>query len=486
MEIILAKNGQKTARQNDYFLHSSYNPKMEAERFVNNLTLPFNCAFILITEPALSYIAEPLKKKYPQKKIICIRYIPDFYSYNIFFDDVINFFEHRNDFSNFLINKFGEENIFKIFFIKWEASAKAFEQIDTEVWTQIKNALEKSKTLLVTRQYFEKKWLLNSLTFLKYAKNFYQIKKINKPILILASGPSLKSILQHLQKMEDNFFIICLSSAISVLEKYKIKPDLYFSIDGGFWAGEHLKSLCKKNDIPLAISLESFCQKTILESSKIILLNYQDGISSDFIKHFNIKSIDAKRNGTVTGTALDFSLEFGENDIYISGLDLSAKKNFSHTQPNEIEKNNALFDNKINSLEKRIFKSSLNSQSLEIYKDWFCKKDLQNKKVFRIINENEKTNKLGKIKDISVFDFLKIKKEKFFKQNYFEKSNIQKIDKNELKRFALEKLNEESVQKQIFPMDFISIFHNPNDKSTKQNLDEKIKKLKEKILEILN
>lgn len=170
MNITIAKNGQKTAQINGFFLHSSYNPQAEAKRFVENITLPFNCKYILITEPALSYIADFFKEKFPEKKIFCIRYTDDFNEYNKNFDDVINFYEHENNFNDFLLDKFGEENIFKIFFLKWEPSAKAFYEIDEKVWTNIKKTLEFAKTLLVTRQFFEKKWLLNSVNFINYTK----------------------------------------------------------------------------------------------------------------------------------------------------------------------------------------------------------------------------------------------------------------------------------------------------------------------------
>lgn len=484
MNIITAKNGQNTVQINGFFLHSLYNPQAEAKRFVENITLPFDCKFILITEPALSYVVDFFKEKFPAKKIFCIRYTDEFYDYNKKFDDVINFYEHKNDFNDFLLKKFGEENIFKVFFLKWEPSAKAFHEIDEKVWTEIKKSLEFAKTLLITRQYFEKKWLLNSVNFMNYTKKICTLNKINKPILIIASGPSLKPLLEFLPKIKDNFFIICLSSAISVLKKYKIEPDLYLSTDGGFWAGQHLKKISKHNNIPLALSLESFCQKNILEKSKILVLNYEDGLSSDFINYFKIKNIKAKRNGTVSGTALNLALDFSNEEIYFTGLDLAENKIFSHAQPNEIEKNNCLNENKIFSHEKRIFQSKQNNKSLEIYQKWFSTNDFENRKIFRIINPDYKINSLGKIKDISVLDFIKNTKINKISQNYFNEFYIENINKKELKDFLLKKLNEQKILEQIFPLDFISISHSPNDKILQEKLKEKKQNLISKILSI--
>lgn len=482
MNITIAKNGQKTAQINGFFLHSSYNPQAEAKRFVENITLPFNCKYILITEPALSYTADFFKEKFPEKKIFCIRYTDDFNEYNKNFDDVINFYEHENNLNDFLLDKFGEENIFKIFFLKWEPSAKAFYEIDEKVWTNIKKTLEFAKTLLITRQFFEKKWLLNSVNFINYTKKICTLNKINKPILIIASGPSLKPLLNFLPKIKDNFFIICLSSAISVLKKYKIEPNLYLSTDGGYWAGQHLKKISTKNDIPIAVSLESFCQKNILEKSKILVLNYEDGISSDLINYFKIKNVKATRNGTVSGTALNLALDFSNEEIYFAGLDLAENKNFSHTQPNEIEKNNCLSENRIFSQEKRIYKSKQNSSSLEIYQKWFSK--INNKKIFRIINPENKMNSLGNIKDISVLEFIQNIKINQTTQNFFNDFIFEKIDKNKLKDFILKKLNDQTTLEQIFPLDFISISHSPDDKILQEKLEEKKQNLISKILSL--
>ena len=72
--------------------------------------------------------------------------------------------------------------------------------------------MERAKTLLITRQYFEKKWLLNSCNFLKYHNKLLTLNSpINKDAVIISSGPSLIPFLKTLKENQDKFFIICLS-----------------------------------------------------------------------------------------------------------------------------------------------------------------------------------------------------------------------------------------------------------------------------------
>ena len=62
---------------NQVKLHSAYNPQKEAERFCENIT--GNPKIILITEPGESYLVTPLRKKFPNTKIIAIRYTDTYF-----------------------------------------------------------------------------------------------------------------------------------------------------------------------------------------------------------------------------------------------------------------------------------------------------------------------------------------------------------------------------------------------------------------------
>jgi hypothetical protein len=269
-----SKDGNKTVSIQNQFIHSTYSPIKEAERFVQNINVSFEPEALIILEPGLSYILPFLKKRFPNSKLICIRFCNSFSDYNSGWDFVINYEENENNLENLLFNYLGEEKLLSTLLLEWNSINKIFGEQINNCWKIFKNILEKSKTLLITRQVFEKKWLINTCNFIKYAKNIYTTNINSKmPVLIVASGPSLKNILEFIKTNQNNFFIIALSSAINVLLKNQIIPDLCFSTDGGFWAGEHLKPLqIYKEKINLAISVEGFCSKKILKSQKIIPL----------------------------------------------------------------------------------------------------------------------------------------------------------------------------------------------------------------------
>ena len=484
-----SKEGVKTVKANGLFLHSSYAPLKEAERFAQSQKAPFEPEYIVITEPALSYCLPYLRKIFPNAKIGAIRYCKEFSAQNSDFDFVFTS-NNLNNLKNTLLNYFTEENLFSVFFMSWPASEKAFPEENKLAWTQIKEALDTAKTLLVTRQFFEKKWLINTANFIKYTNNFYTLKKYNSPVIVAASGPSLKDILPILKNIQSNFIIIALSSAISVLLHNGITPDFCISTDGGYWAGEHLKKLLNTK-LPLALSCEAYCKKEILQNSKIIPLNYSDGMSAELCKNTNIPFIKASRNGTVSGTALELALNLTASEVYFTGLDLCSQNGFQHTQPNELEINTIITDNKISSKEKRLARASFKNESLKIYEDWFKTQKLSAGKVFRIISSDLKKNYLGQIKDISPKDFENTAKSYKNKKDFdLEKAAaISAKEKSEIltKLYDLieQKSQTEEWKKSIFPLDYVALKHNPSNLENKEKLEKENSRLVKKLQKIL-
>ena len=486
-----SKDGDKTVKINGIFLHSVYSPQKESQRFVDLLTCPFKPEYIVITEPGLSYSLKYLKEKFPGAKIGAIRYCHDFDSYNSGFDFV--FYKSSNQsLQKQLQTYFTEERIFSVFFISWKPSEKAFPDENDFCWKEIKASLDFSKTLLVTRQFFEKKWLINTINFIKYSNNYFSYNKTDLPILIAASGPSLKESLNIIKKIQDKCIIIALSSALSPLIQNNIIPDFCMTSDGGYWAKEHLKML-KKNMIPLAITAEAACQKKLLQSLPLIPLCYPDGLSKSICLLSQIPFTQAQRNGTISGTALELALEITSDKIYFCGLDLAEAKGFQHTQPNELELNSQISDNRLNTKEKRISRQGFKNSSLEIYKNWFQNRKLPENKVYRVISSQFKKNSLGSISDILPEDFSKIAENIIKKEKNKEKGKIlkkiniaEKKDLSKIIDFIFSSCESQQWQKALFPLDYTALLHNPQNKEIIDKLQKENSRLQAKLQKILN
>lgn len=491
MEVVFqnSKNGDLTATVGGFFFHSSYSPQKEAQRFVENCNFSFPPKIIFVTEPGISYCAKFFRQKFPSAKLVAVRYLHDFKKFDKSFDFVIDFFSYSNNpqgFERLLSGNFSDAEILSSVFCSWNAASKIFPDFENSFWKSIKNVTKKAQTVLITSQFFEKKWFLNSITFLNYLKNPISLKnKITIDILILASGPSLLPALSVIKNNQNSFFIIALSSAIKCCFENEIIPDLCFSTDGGYWAKEHLKILEKKSNTVLALSLESCCQKILLQNNPILPLDYEDGISKDLAEKSGIDFLNSRRNGTVSGTALQFAMENSTGTIYFCGLDLHSQKGFQHTNPNELQTNSQISDFKLNSVEKKQVSSMLNSESLKIYEDWFSSFNIQNRKVFRIIDEKDKKNSLGKIKDISINEFKNQITHKQLNKEFslFYIRQNKTINLQNIKFFLQEIFFQDKIKKQLYPLDFLQYSHSENEEIL-INIEEKHQKLFEKAISL--
>lgn len=408
-EILKAKNGSDCAKANGIFLHSQYNPQLEAERLAQNIRANFLPEKIVVIEGALGYEAAALKKQFPGAKVGTIRFAKEFVPWNVEFDFIIDATDFvqdgkkTNSLSETIFNALGEEGIFKTLFLEWPPSARAFPQETRCAWQEIKSATEKSRAILATREHFEKKWLKNKIAFFRKIQHVARLEKIASPILVCASGPSLASAIPLIKKTREKLFVAALSSSISVLLHEGIVPDICVSTDGGFWAKKHLEPLARVQAIPLALATEGECASAIFEKNAILPLCYDDdALSKKLFCALGIPYLPARRNGTVSGTALEFFLANGGRNIFFAGLDLANGKTFAHAQPNALEVEAAQSDFRLRTKASRAAKAQLPSLSLAIYAAWFAHFSWNSgQSVFRICGENRFTNSLGNIKDIS-------------------------------------------------------------------------------------
>lgn len=400
-----AKNGSKTCRINGLTMHSSYNPELEAERFANSINIDFNPSKIFIIEPGISYCAEPLKKRFPGIEIFAVRFVDDFSTYDKFFSGVFHFRkENPIDFEEKVYDALGESELCSALFLEWQPSVKIFSSEMKAFSRSVKKIIEKSKTSFLTESYFSKRWFKNSIIFNIRLKKTCRIKSGNEPIVMCASGPSLEGALPFLSKNRERFFLIAASSAISVLLKNGIVPDLALSTDGGFWAKNHLE-YDRRYDFPVAITNEAAFPKKLTETSKILPLLYDDGYASFLTKKIfeklNLPFISAKRNGTVSGTMLFLSLSLTSGKIFACGLDLESAPGNQHAMPNRNEENSAKNENRIHSRESRRSAERFGSNSLEIYRNWFSSVSKNFCERFLRLSDNYKyRHSLGKIKDV--------------------------------------------------------------------------------------
>lgn len=490
LEYSKAKNQSFTCSINGIFLHSSYNPEAESKRFVENVKSDFIPENIILIEPALAYCNDFFKKKFPNAKLFAIRFIKNIEHSKTFEKEF--FFENSFRLKSELFNYFGENRLLNSLFISWPPSAKAFFESDRQVWVILKDLLNDARTILVTRQFFAKRWIKNQIKFFSNIHKTAVLDKTDIPVLICASGQSLESSIEKIKAYKDFLFIIACSSSVKCLLKNGITPDLCISTDGGFWAKKHLDCLLsEQKDIPVAISSEANIPSKLFLKNTIVPLMYCDNFDDRISRKLGINFNAAKRNGTISGTALELAFWLTDKKIFFCGLDLETNVGFAHVQPNELELQNSACDNRLKTKETRVFIQSCQDSQLELYRNWFVNNSPEFEGRFYRLSDNYKfRHSLGKIKDINWDNFESFAELKDTKKNskqYFKYNKIQVPRKNRelVKNIFSSLFKNNDFIKNYFPADCIAI-DRAADAAQKdfyrKKLQEKIEGLENSIL----
>lgn len=407
LEFLSARNGQQTCSADGRFLHSSFNPQVEAQRFVDAMQCSFEPAAIVLMGTCLSWCVEPLKNRFPNTELIAVHYDSRFaeYSNGWNYSFTVTDEAESASFSNSLFNILGEEKLMITQFVSWKPSESVWPDQNTLSWRAVKSSMDMAQSVLTTRNHFNLRWFKNTVRNLSRIKRYAIPEKTSKPILVTASGPNLNKVLPFIRDNRTSFMLIAASSSISTLLANDIIPDFCISTDGGYYAKKHLRAYdtdSRLKNVPLIISGESAVPSSLTDKIPFTLLSYGDGIETILAEHLSLPSIRGLRNGTVSGTAAALALSLTTGNVYMCGLDLAPGKGFQHAEPNENDVPLFTGQSRIKTLESAQAGSRYASGSLGIYRQWFSNQnEAFNSRVFRLASESETLETLGSLKDIS-------------------------------------------------------------------------------------
>lgn len=408
LQFLPAKNGQTTCTADGRFLHSSYNPEMEAVRFAQSVPHSFEPAAIIVLGACLPFCAAPLRAQFPAAKLIAVQFDRRFSQFSDGWDSVFYIStEDENSqirFETELFNLLGEEKLVTSQFVSWKASEAVWPECSRIAWEAVKSCMEKAQSVLTTRNWFNVRWYKNTVRSLSSIKKFCIPEKTDAPVLITASGPSLSKTLPFIRKNRNCFILIAASSSITTLLSNDIVPDFCISTDGGWYATRHLRAYLtdpRLKNVPLIISAESAVPSSLFSQVPFVLLSYGDAVETILSEQIEAPSVKGLRNGTVSGTAASFAASLTSGKVYICGLDLAPGKGFQHTEPNENDVPLFTGQTRINTLETTQASSRFASGSLVLYREWFSSQNKEfTSRVFRLLSQEEPLEKLGTMEDV--------------------------------------------------------------------------------------
>ncbi|GHU15703.1 hypothetical protein FACS1894163_03430 [Spirochaetia bacterium] len=372
-------------------LHSRYNPRLEAEKYINALNLRDAEYFILI-EPGLGYMIPLLREKYPAARIIAL-HVED-QSRTAEAGEILPDTggaagwspESGIDLEDFLADTVGDRSASAIRIVEWRPALVHYGEPYLKLLSAVADFIKRSDANFRTVKGFGRRWFRNFLKNLKLLGNFPLYERFNGPIVITGAGPGLEESIPLIAEMKSRMsvFILAASSSAMALLSQGIIPDLVLGTDGGPWALLHLYE-CLRGSAGKAAETGAARHPAIAaalsaaipsQCAEAPLLGLSDNSFWQrlILQGLNIPHIPLPQRGTVSASAIDLALALGSGNIFIAGMDLAVRDIRTHVRPYSFDRLLREKASRLNPVYSQAYVRSAGisgGKSHEIYAAWF-------------------------------------------------------------------------------------------------------------------
>lgn len=154
-------------------------------------------------------------------------------------------------------------------------------------------------------------------------EEFYGKHK-DKPLIIVAGGPSLEKNLQVLKEVDDKVFIFAVGRVLNLLLNQQIRPNMFAMIDPHHELMKEQIIGIEKETIPMTfLNTASYQAVESYKGPKYIAYSMDSEVGT----RGRIET-----GGSVATAILDLAIRFGANPILFIGQDLAYTNQFSHVR----------------------------------------------------------------------------------------------------------------------------------------------------------
>jgi len=329
-------------------IHSKYNPITEAERLVDSYKEQIEQAdHIFFYGVGLGYHVALIQKRYPNKIISTYEPITEIYhqfinnskKIKVKIDAIEN--QYIGDSEDQIIENLKHfrpylaQNIVIIVLPVYEKIAlESFQQFSTT----FQQFIQETRTNTMTNLTYNDRWIINMIMNTPYILTTPGIQESNlfedKPVILVAAGPSLTEELVNLREIKDKglAFIFAVGSANEALIEQNILPDAVLSYDPSSINYQVFLELAKNHDynIPLifgtTIGHETL---SLLLGPKAHVVMNRDKLTT-FLQDKNFKTVND--SGTISNVALQLLAQLRVKTIILVGQNFALKKDAFYPQ----------------------------------------------------------------------------------------------------------------------------------------------------------
>lgn len=233
---------------------------------------------------------------------------------------------------------------------------------------------------------------LNNMRLVTKSKSVVDLaKRIPEgiPAVIVSSGPSVDKNVDFLKDAKDRCLIIAADSALSVLLKHEIIPDLFISVDAKKSAKHFADDRVK--DIPMVMTVQTNITSAAGQRSPIFFTKDSNEYISKFFDDNNVYVPTLYSGGSVANDAASLCAQLGIRTLIFIGQDLAYTDNKTHSADSlrgTWNRDVSTFTN--NTYVKGYYGGEvLSSAEFVLYINWFEDFFANNKEYMTFINATE-------------------------------------------------------------------------------------------------
>jgi hypothetical protein len=329
---------QSPAGKDGPALHSRYNPRGEAERYIGALKPGGGIEYFILLEPGRGYLAPVLREKYPAARIISLHLDRAFRGSPEEQGIPAWFLGDEPGLQAFLESQIPDTEARFIRVIEWRPSANVYGKKYLWLLSETADFIRRIDANKRTAGNFGRRWLGNFFRNLGLLRVLVRPGPLAVPLLVAGAGPGLEESLPLIAEMKEKgpLFVLAASSSLRALVQGGIVPDMLISADGGAWALIHLYE-CFRGEgggfrpflaANLTAALPSQCA-----ALPIMALNDGSLWQSLVFQGLGIPAFTLPQRGTVSAAALDLAFFLSSGNIFMSGMDLSLRDIQTHARP---------------------------------------------------------------------------------------------------------------------------------------------------------
>jgi len=374
---ITNKKGITTLQAGQVYFHDQKNPRQEAKNFIDQFKNIPEHSDILFYGLGLGYHIKAYAEKYPEKPFAIYEPVPEVFYQFLCHTNLKEFplhlvksihLESGPDDPEKYCSRLVKRIKKSILIIDYPVYLSVFPQKHQVFFSHFTKYLDERRITLGPYATFQKRWTINTLknfTHILNSPNVLLEKKgcfINKPAILVSSGPSLAEELENLKTIKKNglAYIFSVGTALNALIKHGIHPDAACTYD----PSEENQIVCREviekgiKSIPLIFgSTVGYETLEKYPGPKLHMLINQDTLAAFFLKPRKSEALEFVTDASsiaVIALQLLYRLGFnpiilvGQNLAYLEGKNYTAGSTYPSHEANQTELKNATLVKDVN------------------------------------------------------------------------------------------------------------------------------------------